>query len=132
MSFKAPSGNCIYCGAQAYWISDKSGQPLAEYCPTGGCQAYHPHAYVAEQARLSFVGPPAPVSPGAIRRWGDFISIVDAPSMVEPPLYETTLQEKVDAGITLQHAQSVQEAWDRLEKKGYTLARRTKPTQEAK
>lgn len=45
----------------------------------------------------------------------------------EPVLYETTDEEKREAGIGLQNAQSVMEAWGRLEKKGYTLARRTKP-----
>jgi hypothetical protein len=49
-----------------------------------------------------------------------------------PDLYETTWEERFEAGRVLRENQSVQEGWQKLEKKGYVLARRTPPQKKEK
>lgn len=122
-------GGCVYCGAEVYTEGKRvvtsqyvNGTPVTKeetWCATQGCQAYHPHAYVAQQAILAFGVPPHP----GVKQSTPTESTPDT----SRPLYETSAEEKRVAGITIQHAQSVMDAWEKLEKKGYVLARRNKP-----
>ena len=108
--------SCVYCSMQAYENGDGRG-----YCATAGCPAYHDHAYLAQQAILTLGSLP----PGWLVK--ELPISTESIADNQPPLYETSPEEKRQAGIALQSAQSVMDAWERLEKKGYTLARRTKP-----
>ena len=122
-------GACAYCGTEAYTegkrvVTRRHGGGIIgleeeTWCATQGCQAYHPHAYVVQQALLMQVSAP----PGWFAKPDETGNVADSP----PVLYETSPEEKRQAGIALQSAQSVMDAWEKLERRGYTLARRTKP-----
>lgn len=124
-------GSCVYCGAEVYTdgkrvvTSTRFDGPLVTkeetWCSTRGCQAYHPQAHATQRDILT-LGMPPPT-------WGVKQSTPtdSTPDTGRPLLHEASAEEKRVAGIALQHSQSVMDAWEKLEKKGYMLARRNKP-----